>query len=277
MAMAADLYNLRKQAADKRDEGDRLAGSMLELAAAIIEAVGSESGLPWHSKLSKQCDSITGKEIHQHILGWVTKSGLVLEALAKALAIREADYSAEKALQDGLLKVVRELSTQTAETDNELVAAACQLKQVIASFTSRAFEVGHLERMAQDEKKRLNSELQKQETLKKQVQELSSQRNKVVLHVEELQERLSLASSTKDKLLELESQTKKAEQFLERDRSLLKKLEIQFQSMSHETKKINEHLGKTKLLLEELERSSEKEILDKVRSIWATLPRDGHL
>lgn len=277
MAIAADLYNLRKQAAVRRDGGDRLAASMLELAAAIIEAVGPESGSTWHSKLSEQYDSITGKKIHQHILSWVTQSGLVLEALAKALVIREADYSAETALQDGLLKVLRELSTQTAETDEELVAAAGHLKKVIASFTTRAFEVGYLERMAQDEKKRFNSELQRQEELKKQLEELSSKRHKVALHVEELQERLSLASSTKDKLLEFESQTKKAEQALERDRNLLEKLEIQYQSMSHETKKINEHLGKTRLLLEELERSSVKEILDKVRSIWATLPRDGSL
>ena len=54
MAIAADLYNLRKQAAVRRDGGDRLAASMLELAAAIIEAVGPESGSPWHSKLSEQ-------------------------------------------------------------------------------------------------------------------------------------------------------------------------------------------------------------------------------
>ncbi len=250
---------------------------MLDLAAALCEAAGPPPATPWFRSLGRPGEPAAVDALAGDFGVWADSCAAVLAAMARALAGTEASWKGGgvPASGDSLPAVAERLVADTRSINEVLARTASALRSEAADLVRRASDVGSLERSVQHERGRLREAVEQCKTLEEQLSTLGGQRSRMADRVAMLQERLRLAGAKMTDRRAIEQQVIEAEAAAERDRVASNELERRLQVLQQERAGLGERLSRTRALIEELEKSPDRELSRRVHEIWRCLPPDA--
>lgn len=208
---------------------------------------------------------------------WTEGCAEVLAAMARALAGAEASWKGGgvPASGDSLPAVAERLAAGTRCLNESLARTATALRSEAAELVRRASDVGSLERSVQHERGRLREAVELSKTLEEQLAALGAERSRAADRIAMLQERLRLAGAKAAERRALEQRVAEAEDAAERDRVASEELEGRLQTLEQERAGLSERLSRTRAMIDELEKSPDRELSRRVHEIWRCLPPDA--
>jgi DNA repair exonuclease SbcCD ATPase subunit len=255
---------IRQLADVEPDEQNKFRRSALRVAAALVElAEGKNPGR--EGKLGN--GSLEAETAFEE---WRTRCAEVLSALAYPLQELEPALAGEVPCTDSesLARLTRTLAEQTGRTSDSLSEACGALRSQGGRLLQQASQLGAIARATQLERLRLTDDLRQAESLGEQLVGLGGERAAIALRVESLNERLQLANSTPEVCRNLELEVDRRETQAAALSERLKGLERKKQDLQEQCASLENRIRETEQLIEEVERSSDRELLLTVQAIW---------
>ena len=268
---------LRTEARQHRERDGESGTTMLELAAALCEAAGSPPATPWFRNLGGPRDTPAVDVLAGAFAAWAEGCAAVLAAMTRALAGAEASWKGGgvPVSGDSLPAVAERLATGTRSLNEALARTATVLRSEAAELVRRASDVGSLERSVQHERGRLREAAERCKALEEQLATLGGERSRAADRVAMLQERLRLAGAKTAERRAMEQRVAEAEAAAGRDRAEGEEMEKRLQILEQERSGLGERLLRTRALIDELEKSPDRELSQRVHEIWRCLPPDA--